>query len=319
LGAEIFTRIKTLGCNAVHIGGGEPLLHPDKLGNLLDLAGNIGVKLAYVETNSAWFVGPKEARSTLTSLKRRGLSTLLVSISPFHHRFIPFRRVRGVMDACRETGVAVFPWVAEFIPDLAAFEPDATPSPESYTERFGDAYFVEVLRRYWVHMGGRALETYAEVLPKKSPAQILDANRGSCTRELSDTSHFHIDLFGSYIPGLCSGIGIAMEDLHAPLGAKKYPLVECLVSRGIRGLYDYAVQDWGYLPAHRGYINKCDLCTEIRAYLFFKGNQGRPWAELNPAGFYEELHRGGEQSHDRASPQVSGHWGRTSRNPCRNP
>ncbi|MBW2707116.1 MAG: hypothetical protein JRD84_12515, partial [Deltaproteobacteria bacterium] len=34
----------------------------------------------------------------------------------------------------------------------------------------------------------------------------------------------HIDLFGNYIPGLCSGLAIAIGDLGRPLSNETYPL-----------------------------------------------------------------------------------------------
>jgi hypothetical protein len=41
---------------------------------------------------------------------------------------------------------------------------------------------------------------------------------------------------------------------------------------------------FGYTPARNRYINKCDLCTEIRT-LFVQNAFGGP-AELNPKEFY---------------------------------
>jgi hypothetical protein len=42
-----------------------------------------------------------------------------------------------------------------------------------------------------------------------------------------------------------------------------------------------------YTPANSAYINKCDLCTEIRT-LFVQHDFGGP-AELNPKAFYEQI------------------------------
>ena len=41
-----------MGCPSVHIGGGEPLLRPDKLQAVLEAASDCGVGIDYVETNS---------------------------------------------------------------------------------------------------------------------------------------------------------------------------------------------------------------------------------------------------------------------------
>jgi len=77
--------IRALGCRSVHIGGGEPLLRPDKLATVLELASQVGISVEYVETNSSWFQDLESAKNLLSDLSRKGLGTLLVSISPFHN------------------------------------------------------------------------------------------------------------------------------------------------------------------------------------------------------------------------------------------
>ena len=143
---------------------------------------------------------------------------------------------------------------------------------------------MSVLRRYWIHMGGRALDTFRPVLATKSPEQILSENSGGCARELSDTSHFHMDLFGNYIPGLCSGLSISTKDLGKPLSEDKYPVITTLFTSGIKGIYYLARETLAYTPARSAYINKCDLCTEIRTVMVVKNFVGV--SECNPREFY---------------------------------
>ncbi|MCP3875096.1 MAG: 4Fe-4S cluster-binding domain-containing protein, partial [Desulfobacteraceae bacterium] len=105
LAENIYRRIAELGCRSVHIGGGEPLLDLQKLTVVLTAARETNVAIDYVETNSAWFVDPEQAMGVLNQLRAVGVETLLVSISPFHNAHIPFARVRGVIDACHNTGM----------------------------------------------------------------------------------------------------------------------------------------------------------------------------------------------------------------------
>ena len=115
----------------------------------------------------------------------------------------------------------------------------------------------------------------------------MDTNAGSCATELLSTGHFHLDLFGNYIPGLCSGLSIARDDLGKPLPAEKYPVLTALFHEGIRGIFKMALEKFDYTPAKENYINKCDLCTEIRS--FFVQNDLGGDAELNPKDFYLEM------------------------------
>jgi hypothetical protein len=276
--------VRSLGSRSVHIGGGEPLLRPEKLGTVLEIASEVGVTVDYVETNSSWFRDIESAKALLSQLCGKGLRTLLVSISPFHNEQIPFSRVQGVIEAAGQVGVGIFPWINDFISDLSQFDPAKPHGLDEYRQLYGENYLTQILRRYWIHLGGRALETFRPLLAKKTFQQILAENPAGCAAELTDTSHFHIDLFGNYIPGLCSGLAIFRGDLGAPLSTERYPILTGLFDKGIKGLFEFAKQYYAFSPQRTGYINKCDLCTEIRTYLVINGyNQSN---ELEPQEFY---------------------------------
>jgi hypothetical protein len=260
------------------------MLRPDALGKVLQAAKRVGVSVDYVETNSSWFKDPEAAKRTLVDLRQQGLRILLVSISPFHNEYIPFSRVSGVIEAARQAGVGIFPWIPEFISDLSEFDPQKSHPPQAYQQRFGQDYYLQVLRRYWVHLGGRALNTFRPHFKIKTYEQILSETPDGCHMELSDTSHFHMDLFGNYIPGLCAGLSIWREDLGKPLAEEKYPILTTLYRSGIRALARMAQRQFGYRPQKNGYINKCDVCTEIRTFLVAQNYRQSP--ELKPEQFY---------------------------------
>ncbi|MEJ2154496.1 MAG: radical SAM protein [Desulfobacteraceae bacterium] len=284
MAAKIFRSIVALGCRSVHIGGGEPLLHPKKLRAVAAAARDAGVGIDYVETNSAWFVDADQARGLLEDLRAVGVDTLLVSISPFHNAFIPYAKVSGVIDACRRTDMSVFPWVNAFVKDLTRLDVNKTHALDEFTSAFGAGYLEHIPDRYWIHLGGRALATFGAVYPKQPVEEVLAQSPGSCARALADTSHFHIDLYGQYIPGLCAGLAIAMDDLGDALPPGKYALLEQLAVTGTGGLYELAAERYGFRPRSDGYLNHCDLCTDIRGFLW--RTEGVAFEELAPDGFY---------------------------------
>jgi hypothetical protein len=287
LAATAFAKALALGATTMHVGGGEPLADPLGLAGVLAAAAETGMGIEYVETSGSWFDDPDEAVELLAELRGLGLASLLVSISPMHNAFIPLRRTLGVIEAARAAGIAVFPWQEHFLADLRAFDPDTTHPFREYLVRFGADYPAAILRRTWIHLGGRAFDLFAPVLGRRPAAEILATASADCREELSDTSHFHMDLYGDYVPGLCSGLALRMSDLGAPLDEERYPILATLATAGIRGLYDYATGLEDYAARPEGYVNKCELCQDIRRHLSERG-----WfesTELSPPEFYAGL------------------------------
>ncbi len=278
-----FRLIKSMGCYSVHIGGGEPFLDVNGLAQVLTAAREENMQIDYVETNSSWYKDEGSAVEMLNRLKETGLRTLLISMSPFHNEYIPFIKVKGVISACRKTGVSVFPWIQEFYPELEMFDENKKHSLDEFREKFGKDYIENIPFRYWIHFGGRAIRTYKEIYPLKPVAEILNASKGCM--ELTDTSHFHADLFGNYIPGLCSGISIKMNDLGEPLNKDEYPFITVLYNKGVNGLLETAAAS-GFNPG-REYFSKCHLCFDIRQYMIKDKKLNSK--ELQPVEYYDNV------------------------------
>jgi hypothetical protein len=279
----ILQKVKDLGCHSVHIGGGEPFLNLDGLGEVIEVARSMSVDIEYVETNSSWFKGKESTIEVLSTLREKGLSILLISMSPFHNEHIPFYKVKGVIKACKETQINIFPWISQFYSEIEAFDDRTTHGLSAYESKYGENYLARIPSRYWIHFGGRALKTFAKVYGTKDYGDIVSASKGGCS-ELSDVSHFHIDLFGNYIPGLCSGLAIRYEDLGKNLAREEYPFLTTLYQSGIEGFLHLAESDYGFKPS-RGYLSKCDLCFDIRHYLTME--MGVNSKELQPRGHYQ--------------------------------
>lgn len=272
--------VRNLGCTSVHIGGGEPFLKPDHLLDAVKAVMSKGVGIDYIETNSSWFKSMDSAVSLLSELRQEGVGTLLISISPFHNEYIPFSKVRGVMEACQKTGISIFPWVTDFIQDLSHFDESTVHSLNEYEKAFGKDYLQTIPSRYWIHYGGRSLKTFAPLFQEHSTEEILNTSRGC--QELTDVSHFHIDLYGNYVPGLCSGLSINAEDLGKSLSVKDYPILNALFKGGVRQLYETMVKDTGFKPDPQ-YVSKCHLCFHMRKHMSDRNAENH---ELQPEEFY---------------------------------
>jgi hypothetical protein len=282
--ADCFAKALESGVGAMHVGGGEPLADPLGLAGVLAAAAETGMAIEYVETSGSWYDDADEALELLAELRGMGLSTLLVSISPMHNGFIPLRKTLGTMDAARAAGIAVFPWQEHFLDDLRAFDPERVHPFKQYLARFGPDYPADILRRTWIHLGGRAFDLFAPVLGRRPVGDILAGASADCLSDLSDTRHFHMDLYGDYVPGLCSGLAFRVADLGGPLDPERYPILCTLAETGIRGFYNYATSLEEYAARPQGYVDKCELCQDIRRHLSERG-----WfesTELSPPEFY---------------------------------
>ncbi|MCF8336095.1 MAG: radical SAM protein [Bacteroidales bacterium] len=273
-------KILSLGCRAIHIGGGEPMLNISGLLQVADTAKEQGMGIHYVETNATWFKNEEDAVRTLRQLKEHGILNLLISMSPFHNEHIPFYKTKGLINACRKSGIQPLPWIMDFYSDINAFDDKMSHSLEEYEEAFGKDYLRNIPERYWTHLGGRAVYTYKDIFSLQPLEKIL--NSPPCD-ELEDTSHFHIDLYGNYIPGLCSGLAIDMEDLGAPLNEAQYPFISMLYNGGIEALFHHARNEYGFAP-QEAYLNKCHLCDDIRLFMVREKQLDSP--ELKPGGYY---------------------------------
>ena len=282
---QIIEKIRSLGCRSIHIGGGEPFLNLGGLKMVVETCRSANIGTEYVETNSSWYKGLNSACEILSSLKERGLSALLVSMSPFHNEHIPFFKVKGVIDACNTVGISVFPWISDFHSEIDAFDDRKTHALAEYENRYGSGYMMRLPSRYWIHPGGRALKTYSRISRLTPYDEILSSNQGGC-RELMDVSHFHFDQFGNYIPGLCSGLALHYTDLGSVATPEKYPFFHILFRGGVAHLLKFVSDEYGFTPT-KGYISKCHLCFEIRRYLVIdKGIKAR---EFQPNDFYEQI------------------------------
>jgi len=276
-----FENIKNLGCHSIHIGGGEPFLNHSSLINVAKEAKEAGISIDYIETNSSWYNTEEEALNLLTQLKTFSISTLLISISPFHNEYIPLHKVKDVMNACKKVGLNIFPWIMKFYDEIEALGIDSTHSPEEFKDKYGEDYFENIPDDYWIHYGGRALSSFSKEKSLIPLTEILRSSR-PCL-EIENTSHFHIDLYGNYIPGLCSGLSILVEDLPSSISKSKYPIINLLYSQGVKSFYESVKRSHGYEPM-KEYLNKCHLCYDIR--LFLVKEAGLISQELQPIEFY---------------------------------
>ncbi|MCX7788715.1 MAG: radical SAM protein [Spirochaetes bacterium] len=284
---KLLRKAVSLGCRSFHIGGGEPFLDPDALVRVIRVIREEGVGIDYLETNGFWYQDPDSAALLLERILDAGCHTLMVSLCPFHIPFVPLYKVEGAMAAAQRVGMEYFLWQEQYYRELSDLDNRKTHSLEELSERFGPNYIIQAAARFGLWVNGRALQTLNPYLEHKTATEIIETNPVGC-QELTRTGHFHLDLYGNYVPPGCVGFALDHRCLGEEL-SEQYPLYRLLVEEGIRGLYEHAQKHHGFTPRPDGYVSKCDLCYSIRKALMdgMIGLEGTiPYPELGPLEFY---------------------------------
>jgi hypothetical protein len=269
-----------------HIGGGEPFLDLDLLAGAVEGMTRRGLALDYVETNAAWVGDADHAAGALGRLADAGLGCVLVSLSPFHAEFIPLARTLALIEAAERTlAQGAFVWIPDFLRDLAEAPRDERLDLDALLAARGDAYARELVRRYSVVPAGRAgrfLHAHGQRRPWREVARQAD-----CRGRLRDTTHFHVDGQGRYVPGLCAGLVLPLEEVPGAVDLERYPLLAALVDGGPAALVELAAGAAGFEPGPT-YSSACDLCAHARRHLHrHRRSHGGGYRELGPPGFYD--------------------------------
>ena len=271
----------------VHLAGGEATLRPDFLESAVRKAVEKKIRLSYLETNG-WFAETVDkAKKTLAPLKKAGLISVLVSISPYHNEAIPLSHTLNCLEAAADVfgRDGVFPWLSHFIPMLAKMDPELPHPLEEFMDVNGiDPDDGSMLRLFPLTPGGRVPEKLRRFFRLRRAEEF---RVGHCLDMLTGVDHFHIDPDGNLFTGHCPGIiaGLA-PDLHHEKTADQDPLFAAAALGGPYALMELAKKLYAFRENPEGYVSPCDLCYQARRCMV--ENEPERWAELGPLTFYSD-------------------------------
>ena len=268
------------GCRSVHIGGGEPFLDFEGLINLLRTIRNSGLRLEYVETNGFFAADEELTEQYLAELKAVGVDTLCISLDPFHAEYIPFNLPLKLAEICRRAGFGYFLWQERFLPSLAGVNKGSAQSRENLEKQISANYIIDTARSYGLSLGGRAINIEEEFEKPKPIAGLLKTK--SC-RHLLSSDHFHVDLYGNFIPPGCTGIALPLYEVLNGIPIDKYPAFRALTSGGLAELVGFA-EEMGFSPEEE-YTSSCVLCFYTRQWL----SENADCPELDPKHYEAAL------------------------------
>ena len=269
------------GCRSVHIGGGEPFLDFDGLVMLVRILTDGGISVEYIETNAYWASDKELCKKYLRELRSAGAGTLCISLDPFHAEYVPVQLPLALAEICHKVGFGYFLWQDRFLPVMKRLDRTKIHTRAEMEELISPNYVFDIAKSYGLHYGGRAISIETEYMPYKPVSDIV--NDFPC-KNLVSGGHFHVDMYGRYIPPGCTGFAIPLSEAVQGIPAGKYPVYETLLSDGIDGLLKYATKQ-GFTPDNKGYTSSCALCFFICSWLC----ENAPSPELSPEHYVESL------------------------------
>lgn len=251
----------------VHLTGGEPFGNWPGLLAILQAARARGLQAHEVETNAFWCTDRLEVQRRCEQLNKVGIGRLVVSCDVYHQQYVPYERVARLVEAGRK--VLGSERVRIRWRDFFANPVEVGDLPLAQRKRL----YLQAWANHPDRLTGRAAEQIAPLLEMQSPQAFAGHD---CSRAILSSRHVHIDPLGNVFPGVCAGLvlGNALEGglrrVRDRLRETEDDVLGRLIEFGPWGLMELARQ-YGYRPNRRGFAAKCHLCSEVRSFLFEKG------------------------------------------------
>jgi len=274
----------------LHIGGGEAFLNFEILQRTIELCVEQGILLQYVETNAFWCDTEEKTRGLFQEVRNSGLSSVLISASPFHNEFIPFEYTERAVHIATEIfgQYNVLVYTPFFFDQLKNQNTAEKLDFHEYLNTIGKEQAAQLfINHYSIVPTGRFVTKLHDLYRGKPATYFFNTN---CYAEFTNPHHIHIDNWGNYIVSFCSGISLGnafyLERLYQGINLKDYPLLGILSDTGVEGLLQLAKNQFDYVEREAGYIAKCHLCQDIRKHIVSITDQ---FEELAPLNFYLNL------------------------------
>ncbi len=279
---------ESIGLNhGLHLTGGEPFLHFEKLLQATRLADEKDIPSIFVETNSFWAKEEGETGRKLKRLRQAGLDGIMISVNPFYLEYIPFENTKRAVRLGREVfGGNAIVYQKEYLREFERMGIQGTLDLEEYLEDRRN----NLSQRAEFFLSGRApyeVPQYDVSGLHTRPAESWFDQ--PCRPPFLREWHNHVDNYGNYVPGYCGGLSLGdITDLDRlikrGLDPEEYPILSYIAEGNFAGFYDLT-RDYGYQEPVSGYYSKCHLCLDMRSFLNSKNN----FEGLKPEEFYRNL------------------------------
>jgi len=263
------TDVKALDIEIVCITGGEPMLYPHLVEEIIRQCSRLSFPEIWLFTNGFWAHNLPKACATVEKLRSLGLTKMFTSIDFFHQIYVPIESVKNAIEASLESMLEVS-IDARFIGDLDE-ENEFNSATRVFLESLGNLLLkVEVIKAQPMFVG-RAAESLAKHVKMKPSSEILnercpDAWAGGT---LGSPLGVDVDEFGfvTICPGLSIGNAraVSLRKIVEEYDYRDFAVIAALHDDGMEGLMNLTSKN-GFVPKE-AYINGCHFCYEARKFL----------------------------------------------------
>ena len=271
----------------LHFTGGEPLLDPNHLIELLRtvrrrFSGSVGIA-----TNGVWAKSKQKAKELVKTLKELGVDGMSLSVDAFHQPAVPLEIVQNAGEAIAAADMEKQSWIVTSL--LADVSPDSADSKRVDEKSLGMASSLSgrtgiPVARPVVRAIGKGRETSG--LRRDSIPDGMCRDLACCLGETGpfDPKMIWIDPYGNVL--ICYGIIIgslrqnSLQEILDSYNPKANIVLKTLARSGPKGLHALAEAS-SQSELAGPYRDECDLCFQSRKML-----QKEHPAELGPPECY---------------------------------
>jgi len=260
---------KALDAEIVCITGGEPMLYPDLVKEIISECDRLTFPEIWVFTNSFWAYDVSKAHAIVQELKSLGLTKMFTSVDLFHQSYVPIKSVKKAIEASLESSLAVCIDV-RFVGEPSK-ENEFNLATRSHLEFLGNLLSkVEVLKAQPMFVG-RAAESLARHVEMKPLSEILKEKCPGAWAGGTLASPLGVDVDQFGLVTICPGLSIgntrevSFRKIIDGYDYRDFVIIAALHDNGMKGLMNLASQN-GFAPK-KAYINGCHFCYETRKFL----------------------------------------------------
>ena len=260
---------KELGTQILCITGGEPMLFPHLVVEIIAECRRLYFPEIWLFTNGFWAHDMSKARVIVGKLRSLGLTKMFTSIDFFHQSYVPIKSVKNAIEASLEFNIEAS-IDARFIGEPSE-DNKFNSATRFYLESLGNLLpKVEVIKALPMFVG-RAAKSFTKNIKVRPLSEILTESCPGTWAGGTLKSPLGVDVDESEFVTICPGLSIgnahevSVRKIVEGYNYRDFAIIAALHDDGMEGLMDLASKN-GFDPKN-AYISGCHFCYETRKFL----------------------------------------------------